>query len=98
MKHKCDMCPRCRFREWVIQPLKGFTYGWFLAWRDAHRTSGCRGLWQNASLAWLYWKCWYWPMYVINGYEIEACRHRDGFDADEYDAKCKSLSKSGGGQ
>jgi hypothetical protein len=67
-RYKGRICWRCFWWDVAHLPV-GLTAGWFRAWTEARRSG------DGIGVAWLYWRCWYFPLYIHpHGWDI-ACKH-----------------------
>jgi hypothetical protein len=72
VKHRA--CLRCKARAaWWL--TKGLAWGWAVTWLETGPRP--RQPLLRLQLASLYWRCWYWPFYLENNYEIAECKHID---------------------
>lgn len=67
------VCWRCILSELPALGV-GITVGWWRAWKAPLRVKPIRA---RADLAWLYWRCWYWPGYIHPHRWGIRCRHDD---------------------
>lgn len=64
------VCWRCILAEFPALGV-GITVGWRRAWKSAR----VNPFWLRVELAWLYWRCWYWPGYIHPHQWGIRCRH-----------------------